>query len=102
MVVARFRSPDRGSDSIFDANPPRRANVQCPFGTRRSPSGLTLEMRRVLVGLRSTTSLNTPEHVPPLLVCCGSDMLIADVFGCGGVNGIFRHVGSVIADAFKA
>src|SRR5438105_1703271 len=33
-----FRSPGRGSDSILTTNPPRRANLQCPFGTSRSLS----------------------------------------------------------------
>src|SRR6266446_6172966 len=30
-----FRSPGRGSDSMFATNPPRRANLQCPSGTIR-------------------------------------------------------------------
>src|ERR1044072_7873938 len=28
-------------------------------------------------------------------------MLMPDVLRCGGVNGVFRHVGGVIADAFE-
>ena len=38
------------------------ANFQCPCGTIRTlPQALTLEMRCVLVGLRSRTSLNTNQ-----------------------------------------
>src|SRR6266850_5929830 len=68
MTSRDFRRPGWGSDSIFAMNrwfaPP--ANFQCPFGTTpllrlRTPGYFptrTLEMRCVLVGLGTKTSLD--------------------------------------------
>jgi hypothetical protein len=40
-------------------------------------------------------------RVPSDKLCRGGDLLMANVFGSGGVNRIFGDVGGMVADAFE-